>query len=281
MSDPFDFLGIVEKYVAVDPASNLYFLIDQGGMPGLYNQLVKSTVEWASLFGCTREENALAAAPILILVGVGGRLHISKKLLGWIGANARYSSSLIILSSALSSKSIERRLTSRFSVKLSEDMGAMLRFFDPRILENLVDVFNAEQAGNFFSVANIWSFFDRSGNLVKFAAKFNEKDDCNSQLELSQEQESLLLKASEVDQVSALLRQNLPEIFNKIPASSRYDYVKSKINFARMDGLDTVLDFSIYVTVLMLKGDNIVDAPFWRTFLDGLKKGDLDLCEIS
>ncbi|WP_020651644.1 DUF4123 domain-containing protein [Massilia niastensis] len=193
MSSRIDFRVIAEESLAEYPTSNLYFLLDHGGLPGLYRQLSRSSLGWTSLFDSTREANALAVAPFLILAGSNGQLRMSRSFLEWLGENGTYSSTVIMLSSPLQIEPMTSRLTARLDVRISENMEAMLRFFDPRVLESLIEILSVEQAKEFFSPAQAWRYVDRAGRMAGVTTFFNVQENFSAPLVLSQQQEFALL----------------------------------------------------------------------------------------
>lgn len=254
MSPYIDIRIVAQESLADRPESNLYLLLDHGGLPGLHRKLQKSSARWASLFDCTNEANALVVAPILILIGSNGRLQMSRSLFEWVAKNGTYTSTVIMLSSPLQIESLRNRLAAGLDVRLSEDMKAMLRFFDPRIFEGLMKVLSVEQLATFLAPAEKWWYVDRAGKLTSVEAKFNAVDESAVPLELSAEQEFDLIEASDPDRVLASLRDNVPDLIQTQPLSAQYDFVARNLHVARGAGLTSIADFVLYNMVVLIKG---------------------------
>ncbi|WP_081897363.1 DUF4123 domain-containing protein [Massilia sp. BSC265] len=280
MSTSIDFRAIAEESLSDLPASNLYFLIDHGGLPGLVSKLSRSSLAWVSLFDCGRESQALEVAPLLVLAGSNGKLRMPRNLFDWIGKEGTYTSSVIMLSSPLRLEVMARRLAIRLDVKLSNDLDAMLRFFDPRILEGLIKVLPAEKLRSFLSVAESWQFPDRNGNMVKIDSNFSVEDGRFIPLELTQEQEFRLVDLSEADQVLDVIRSNFSYLENSHSFSLQYDFVRRQVDEARSLGLNSVLKFSLYIMLQLLEGEKFQGSALRLDFLDKLKRDEFDFSGV-
>jgi hypothetical protein len=281
MSLYIDLRTVAQESLADRPESNLYLLLDHGGLPGLHRQLQKSSVEWVSLFDCTNEANALVVAPILILIGSDGKLQMSRSLFEWIGKNGTYTSTVIMLSSPLQIESLRNRLTARLDVRISEDMKAMLRFFDPRIFEGLMNVLDAEQLAKFLAPASKWWYIDRAGKVIRVESTFNAADESAAPLELSAKQEFDLIDASDPDRVLASLRENVPDLIKKQPLSAHYDFVVTNLQAARSAGLSSFADLVLYNIVVLKKGLDFIQSATWLSLLNDVKSKSADFMAVA
>lgn len=280
MSTHIDFRAVAEESLAAHPTSNLYFLLDHGGLPGLHRQLKNSSAEWVTLFDRTHEANALDVAPFLVSIGSNGQLRMFRSLFEWIGKNGTYTSTVIMLSSPLKIQSLQSRLTARLDVGISEDMKAMLRFFDPRIFEGLMNVLSPEQLNTFLAPAEKWWYVDRAGKLMSLEATFNAIEKSAAPLVLSAKQEFDLVDASEPDRVLASLRENVPELIQKLPLSNQYAFVATNFKTARSNGLISIADLVLYNIVVLVKGIDFVKGATWSTLMDDVKSKSIDFLEV-
>lgn len=274
MSTPIDFRAVAQEILAAHPDSNLYFLLDHAGMPGLHRQLLASSVEWSSLFDCSREANALQVAPFLVLAGSVGQLRMFRHLFKWIGEHGTYSSSVVMLTTPLDIGGLRNRLAARLDVMFSENMEAMLRFFDPRVLESLVSILSAEQAEPFFGAAESWRYVDRSGKLVNFNTKFDPQNNFSAPLLLTQRQEIALLDACEIDQVLNLLRENFSNLLRTVPPADQPAFVSESIGMAKQGGVESVFKFSIFTATILMYRKRFADGAERERLLDELKRND-------
>ena len=266
-----------EEMLRAHPSSNLYLLLDHSGLPGLHSKLSKSSLEWVSLFDCTLEENAIEVAPMLVLIGSSGNLKISRLFCEWIGEMGTYASAVMMMASPLSLAPLSKRLSDRLDVRLTEDMPAMLRFFDPRIFESLQKVLNAEQLASFLSPAEAWQYVDRGGLLVHIASNFNIEESFSVPLVLSQKQEDKLLNLSEVDQVLDLLQSTLPTIMATVKPAARHAYVVEKVELAKNLGVNSIFKLAIFVLGFLMEGEEFTKKSSWNSFLEKQKQGESEL----
>ncbi|WP_323144094.1 DUF4123 domain-containing protein [Massilia phyllosphaerae] len=279
MSYQLDLKLVLEEIIAAEPELNLYLLLDSGGLPGVQKQLSKYFIKWKSLFDCTRETSDLSAAPILILVGANGNLLISRCFLDWLGEAGAYTSSVSILSSVLNTAALSERLVARLHVKISENMDAMLRFFDPRVFESLTKVLTAMQADEFFSPIKIWRYLNRMGEMKRIDTNFSLIENISSPLIIGQNQEFALLEASEVDQVFALLMDNFPELLAPISKDRRHPLINESMAFAKECGIDSIAKFSIYIAMILSSEGNENEASRLE-LIRRLKSDDFELSWI-
>lgn len=158
-------------------------------------------------------------------------------------------------------------------------MEAMLRFFDPRVLESLLTILPTVQARTFFSPADSWRYVDRTGKLASVVTTFSAIDDFSAPLVLSEEQEFTLLEACEVDQVLDLLRQNVPKLLAILPLPDQSIFVCKAIDMARQHGIDSVFKFSVFAAISLSQDEKWMTSPKGIRFLNELKKDESDLHE--
>ncbi|RYZ92749.1 MAG: DUF4123 domain-containing protein [Proteobacteria bacterium] len=261
MSTYIDFRTIAEEALASCPFTNLYLLLDQSGLPDLHSKLSKSSSVWGALFDHTLDANASVVGPILISAGSKGNLQISRRFGEWLGRSGTYNSTVIMMLSPLDFEPLMARLVVRLDVTLSEGLDAMLRFFDPRILESMTKFLNAEQSNHFFSPAESWGYIDRAGALIWFKSDFSGNENFSPPLTLSQQQESDLLDASEVDQVLDLLRSNLPTTLARLPQEEQYGFAYRKIEEARQRGFTSISKLALYTATSLIEQENLVEDP--------------------
>jgi hypothetical protein len=159
-------------------------------------------------------------------------------------------------------------------------MEAMLRFFDPRVLESLVMVFSDEQGKQFFGLADELRYIDREGKVAVIGSHFGHKEEFVSPLVLTQEQEDALLRASEIDQVLDLLGSNLPQAMAKLPLPEQYRFVSQQIHRAKESELRAIWEMAFFATIVLSKGEKFVESENWSRILASLKRNDFDLSEL-
>lgn len=259
-----------EKYLAGNHGDSIYLLIDHAGMPGLLLKIRNHYASWASLFDATRESGALPVAPILILVGRSSSLLASNAFVRWISERAVEGSSVIMLASSMGINELRGQLTKRLDVRISENMDAMLRFFDAKILEQLVRILTPEQIAVLCSPAKKWWYVDRMGELVGIDREFEHIGSDSPKLDLSEKQEFALINASEPDQVLHLLMNAMPQLRRLMP-KNQYSFIADNISSASRLGLCSVSDFVLYSVMVTLRGSDFDVLPYWKTALEDVR----------
>lgn len=278
MDDYFDLAGFTAQAAQEHPGVTLYGLADHGGMPGLYRELTRAPVAWRNLFEGSREENATAVAPLLFSLSDAHERR-QRMLLDWVARHGTFTSSLLLLVSSLPIDELAARLAVRLDAALPENMNVLLRFFDPRVFEALVQAIEPAQREAFLGVADGWWYFDRRGRLVPQASRHAEQDAFLAPLRLTTAQEGALLAASEPDQVAEQLATLVPEPWRGIPLPRRYDFLLRHMAAAREIGLASTRDFMLYCAVALLEGEEFAGTPKWSELLGRVQKGNLTFDE--
>jgi hypothetical protein len=262
------------------PNDFFYLLVDHAGMPGLHRELQRSKIEWVSLFEGTTQVNALSVAPLLVCIQTRSPTLRYDWLLRWICEIGTYSSSLMLIASPVSIRVLAERLTARLDAKISEDMDVLLRYFDPRIFEQLVRCLSIEQRASFLGAANAWWYVNRIGELQAVEAQFYEKDAFHSPLTLSARQEHELVGASEIDQVEEQLRLAVPKEFERLLGAERHCFLARHIDAAREFRITSTRELVLYCALALVYGADFSVRPEWAPKLDLIREGKNDLSGV-
>ncbi|MFC0131971.1 hypothetical protein CR105_16250 [Massilia eurypsychrophila] len=262
------------------PNDFFYLLVDHAGMPGLHRELQRSKIEWVSLFEGTTQVNALSVAPLLVCIQTRSPTLRDDWLLRWICETGAYSSSLMLIASRLSMRVLAERLTARLDAKISEDMDVLLRYFDPRVFEQMVRVLSVEQLASFFSVASAWWYVNRIGELQAVEAQFSEIDAFGSPLMLSARQEHELVEASEIDQIEEQLRRSVPDEFARLVGAERHRFLVRHIDAAREFRITSTRELILYCALALVYGPDFSTRPEWAPKLDLIREGKNELSDV-
>lgn len=273
-------LNVCAAHATIHPNENFYLLIDHAGIPGLDGKLHYAKLEWASLFEGTAQANALSAAPLLILIGPASRKMRNGGFLMSVCERGAYSSCLMLIASQLSLSALASRLTGRLDAKISEDMDVLLRFFDPRVFEQLVHCLSNEQRKDFLSAASAWWFVDRRGELRAVDAQFSHEESFHPPLLLSARQEQELVDASEFDQVEEQLRLSVPREFSRLPPPKRYEFIAKQIGAAREFRIHSTRELALYCALALVYGAEFSALPEWSSQLDLIREGKHELTSV-
>lgn len=228
-----------------------------------------------SLFDRTKEESVLAVAPILLLAANGGKIRLSRLVFDWLRQHGTYSSSVMILVSPFDLAYLASQLGARLHITLAGGVEAMLRFFDPRVFESLLDILTQEQVEDFLGVVSSWYYVDRTGRIAQAREKYREVKVLSKSISLSQEQENLLLESSEIDQILASLRSSVPDRFLEIPCESQYEFVLESVIEARKERLGSVLQMSLYA-MIRLFGVHEMPRRVYQKTLEYIRSNDIN-----
>lgn len=268
-----------QQCALADQAHFLYGLADHAGMPGLAQKLNLTHAQWSSLFDGSQEGKTLSVAPLLFEIECDQHGVTNRSLVHWLGEQGTYSSSLLLLVSPLPLQELVRRLALRLDAVLPDEMDITLRYFDPRVFEQLVQTFSTEQQLTFLSPAQRWWFVDRRGDLQAVAAKFSETDCFETPLKLNAAQESALIDASEPDQIASLLHSTVPDEYANVPRPARYDFILRHTAAARLLGVQATHELALYCTLALLHGENFANLKPWHSELQRVQTGELSLSQ--
>jgi hypothetical protein len=266
---------LLSEHAAMYTGDYFYLLVDHAGLSGLQQLLVKRKLEWVSLFEATKQANAISVAPLLIRI-VNHDVK-STTFLSWICERGAYSSCLIFLASPLSIHKLAARLTTRLDARVSENMDVLLRFYDPRIFEQLCRTLSFVELQVFLSVANSWWYINRYGDPYPVTAQFSSEEFFESPLVLSGKQEFELLDSCEPDQVAEHLRQWVPKELELIPVAVRHEFILRHICAGRQIHITSTRELALYCTLALVYGENFASTSNWKAKLGLVKSGNEDL----
>lgn len=261
-----DLMVVAEEYLANRRESNIYLLLDQTGLSELASKQLMSAVKWESLFEGTGARVPISAAPVVAAIGGYHALRTYTSLLRRIATCNAFISTVAMFASPEPIDLVLKRLIVRLDVVLSDDVNALLRFYDPRILEALVKTLSAEQAENFFGLASRWWYIDRAGKLQQIESAFRANYEKETLLRLSADQEFSLIDATEPDRVLSLLQKNVPRLIASIPTPEQHGFTARNIYFATKEcGLRSTSDYVLYCALVLVHGDDFSAKPEWQT----------------
>jgi hypothetical protein len=269
-----------ESYCRPATDSFLYGLVDHAGLPGLAARLTESGAEWTSLFD-SQDPDILSVAPLLVRIGTGQESIQQRRVVRWVVEHGTYASCIGLMASPLPLQQLAERLTARLEAVLPENMDILLRYFDPRVFEQLMIVLSVEQKQAFLSVAEHWWFVDRRGQLQEVASKFSQVDAFAGPLALNAAQEGGLLDASEPDQVAQLLQSGAPNDYQTLRLGERHDFVLRHMAAARGVGIQATHELSLYCVLALLYGEQFAKQEDWQAALQDVREKKKSLAEAA
>lgn len=276
-----DFYKAIQIAAVESPEQNVYLLLDQAGLPGVYQELQKHSVPRVALFEDTTGKSALAVAPVLILAAEHGMLIAKKRLYHWLSKYASDTFSTIFIISPLPIEAMKIRLSLRLEAELSEKMSVIFRYYDSRILMALTSIFDEVERAAFFGLGSAWIYPDRSGQLETIRTVFNLDDKFFAPLKLHANQEFAFLEASEIDQVLDLLRTVIPRKMREFSVPEQFFLVKDLVSKAKFEGVESILGCSIFCSIFLRGGSKVLDSPLWIDVMKELKSGAGDMTRLD
>ena len=276
-----DLIAAAEEYLASRRESYVYLLLDQAGLSELPSIQSMGAAEWRNLFDETGVRVPISVAPALISIGNAFALRSHTSLLKQIAKRGAFSSAVVMFASPESLDVVLKRLVVRLDVVLSDNMNALLRFYDPRILETLVETLSSEQAENFFGLASRWWYIDRTGKLLQIDSVFQTRKEKEMPLRLSATQEFSLIDATEPDRVLSILRQNVPRLTANIPLAEQYGFAKKGIDSAVKCGLRSTPDYVLYCALILAHGVDFSNKPDWQAVFADVRSGQGTFAELA
>jgi hypothetical protein len=260
--------------------SFLYGLVDHAGLPGLAASLTESGAQWISLFE-SQDPDILSVAPLLVRIGTGQDGIRQRRVVRWVVEHGTYASCIVLMASPLPPQRLAARLAARLEGLLPENMDILLRYFDPRVFEQLMVVLSAEQKQAFLSVAEHWWFVDRRGQLQEVASKFARADNFVAPLELSTVQEAGLIDASEPDQVAQMLQTGAPNDYQTVRLGERHDFALRHMAAARSVGIQATHELSLYCALALLYGEEFATQKSWQVALQEVQGKKISLAQAA
>ena len=274
-------LAIVESAINDSPGQNVYFLLDQAGLPGVARELRKYSALQVKLFDDTKEQAAADVGPVLLLAAGNDTRLAVKGLFRWLDKYAGDAFSIIVMVSPLPFDAMRKRLSARLKIKLSEEMEAIFRFYDPRILASLISILSEPERDIFLGVASRWVYPNRSGGVDIINTRLQENDDFKEPFSISSQQEFKLLEASEVDQVLNLLRTIMPSKMAEFSVSEKYHLVKDLMCRAQTDGIESILGCAIFASIFIKGGSRVASSSLMQDVVKELRNTESDILKLN
>lgn len=277
MSDPI--AGIGPAAIFDDDARGdlrHYVLVDPSGMPELADRLRRNPRRAANLFRLDGDLAAQAVSPLLLPWELDPSAP-EPALERWIFDAGKSSASVLWLASPLGHDALARRLAQRVSALLPDDVGVVLRYFDTRVFEALLQALPQAQRDDFLGVAAQWVYWNRRCELARMATRFDDAERLDLPLRLDAGAEAALIDASEPDQIAEMLDNTVPEQYRAIPFARRFDFIERHRRAARELGLEATMDRSLYCALALMYGEDFAGDDAWKNGLEKVARKELTL----
>ncbi len=264
----------MEAVLNLSPGTDscLYALVDHAGAPGLLNRLHDyPTTPWVNLFSGSREELSIEAAPLLLTL----QPPLKSWWLPWLHTACLESTSLTLLYSSIDPQILVNGLKKRLNVMLPDDVPALLRYFDTRILESLLKVLEPEQRGEFLGIASRWIWLDRAGKLQTLKAVPTSEDLWPSLFIFSEQQQNLMIDTADVD---VLVQQMLTHGWDLCATHSRaqlHELAYSALANAKEFGIEGMPSQTLFALACLQLGLNFTKEAKWAALLHKVRNREI------
>jgi Domain of unknown function (DUF4123) len=183
-----------------------------------------------------------------------------------------YASAISVIDSALPMPALAAAITDRCEAQLPDHQDVLLRIFDTRVLEAVLDHFSAEQKSQLVACATQWWFATREAELAPlYVSPWPTQDLFKPPWRLTQQQENALVDASEADAMVDLLKRRNVEALLALPYPRRYLVVTQLLAQCRALNIDAISDQAAYCTLVLMRGLRLEDDPVWQALLPRVK----------
>ena len=180
------------------------------------------------------------------------------------------------IESPLSLADLALRLHRRVEVKLPHGVEAILRSYDPRVLQELHGCLCAEHRGTYFALGTAWHYLDRDDRMQCVAlATAPAADPLQAPLSLAQAEETALAEVSEADQAALQVRAHLDLAGIAIGNADLHRLSRRTVQELGALGRETLADRVSLLVIAAHAGTGFFDQPGWQQARAELAHGRL------
>lgn len=170
-------------------------------------------------------------------------------------------------------------LQARTGAILPQSLDVLLRFFDTRVLSRLLTALSPGQRDAFLSVAAVWAFPDRWGQLLVERA-LGVADSDTGPLRLDVRQEAQLIDAGDADaMVDTLLGQQDASLARLLPPE-QYEMVNAALTRAQALGIHRRDEQVAFCSLYAELGADFPEQTPWTRWWADVRSGKKTFTEI-
>lgn len=179
------------------------------------------------------------------------------------------SNALTLLISELPASDLADQLRMRLRASLSEGLQVVLRWYDGRVLDAMLQVMSEPQQEALVSPAIEWLWQARDGS-ARSTRPHGRAQGAETALPfmLTAEQESALLVLGEADVIVDALLRHGNGVLAELPPPKQYERIKTLLGSARQYGIDHAPDQIAFCSVGLAQGDDFHCVTPWSALLD-------------
>jgi hypothetical protein len=193
---------------------------------------------------------------------------------------AQHAPAVVWLASALPLQDLAGTLREKLRAEMADRQLIMLRYGDPRVLPELIRVFDDVQRVHLGRGVKTWWWLDRANAIQRWQPRDSGLDlpqpgFARAAITLSDTQVGELLDASFADRVLDLLGSHHPTLVRRFDQAARYALVTELIKRARVAGLSSEFDCANFTAVAMSLGHDFAERGDWKGIMACVKAGEL------
>lgn len=174
-----------------------------------------------------------------------------------------------------------RQLTERLDVVLDDDTEMLLRFYDPRVIDELTSCLETEPHQAFFGAFKTWAYLNRDGLLCRVSpASSVRSDGYQSPMHLSAKASAALLLSSEAGQVLIETLKRWPDDLQAMPKHQQFDLAKACCRQADSLNMDNLADKVLLLMWAAGQPAGYFDSEAWSTDRHRLMSGEQTLTAL-
>jgi hypothetical protein len=269
-----------------DSTLRLFALLDSAQDKRITSMIESESAPNECMFGYELNSPIAKSTPRLVVL----REPSTSRLLTWSIRSMHARPTATLIASSLDLPSLGLHLRRCIDVELEGLDSMFLAIWDPVILATLVGqtddatlhvqgpALRAEQVGDLLAPLSHWWYFDRAGNLHDAVApqwRTEQHDRPAQRMVLDADQVDLLVEASVPDHLLQHIRQNQPELLERMPSADHYQFVRQQLRRAREHGLEGTGDLVNYTCLALAFGSQFDQLPSVAALLGQVKAGAL------
>jgi hypothetical protein len=242
-----------------------YFIVDGAQAPDVLQALQSQELQYESLFDGTPEKRLIEIAPLLFPVPNGEDARF-KSLLKRINTIAHEEPAVHAISSQDELERVARHLRQFHIAKLPDDQKMILRWYDTRVFEPLLECLSEEQRVSFLGPIRRWMFWDRFGDQRVVDSPPRQPTDVRPEgLTLAEKQYAHLIDASMPYAVLRTLRETIPDELSRLHGPALMRFLIHHLNVAqsmKVEGHPAQVQFmllALYTSGAFLDEPELVD----------------------
>lgn len=254
-----------------------YLLIDHAALPALGAWLKAAEMAFAPLWGEV-DSDKLHALPILL--HWSDPLHPARQnLLRRLANHGQFATAITCLVSPLDFAALRQALADRCEAMLPDRMDVVLRYYDTRVLPELLAVLDETTQRAFLGFASALAYVDRQGQLTPLAVQYQSAD-WPTPLPLSEAQQNAMLEAATADAVLDLLQRQTPSQLRDWNPPQRYQAVCAAITHAQSLGLSALGDYALMTLLHRQYPSSTLESAAWQAGFARVQAGAQSLSEL-